>query len=265
MRALACLLLAGCATSWGITQAAGGQKILDEGVRESVVPLPGPREELRVVMPTQQELYPPPAQPNGQAGVGVGSAKPFALACTVMQHGQDTVYHSAFRYGHTWKWLAAVSFVIEAGTAALIYAAKPDDVSNQVGAGLVAADALVTGALAFAPRKEVFRVEQRADDTFVRGDCPEGLALAVGAQSFPVDALGRVGELGATALDDWMRTPAGPLRVTLGSQDETLPIGGDEQCSWNASHHQTACVRRSAGLDPAVTLVVPLGTLTRAE
>ena len=255
------LASSGCFTSWAITQGAGRPDILDEGVRESSVPIAGVREQLAVRLPTTIEFE---DSPTGQAGTH-GPPKPFALTCEVTQHAKDTVYHAAFRYGHTWKWVAASMFVAEAATAAIIYAADSTNGSAQVAAALFAADALGTAVIGLAPRKEVYRTEVRADDTVVRQDCPDGLALAIAGATFPIDAAGRIGEVGNRALDAWMRAPDGALRVTLNGQDETLAIGGDEQCAWNAAHHGARCVRYRPALDASVTLAVPMGTLTSAK
>ncbi len=265
------LASSGCFTSWAITEGAGQQKLLDESVHESAVPSPGAREALEVRLPLAQAYEAPvvttaPATPGVFTPAAPAAKRPLALVCQVTQRGDDTVYHAAFRYGSTWKKTAAVFFVLEAATAALIYASDTKDPSTQLAAAAVALDTLGTGIIAFAPRKEVYRTERRPDVTVVRQDCPDGLALAIGGESYPVDAAGRVGELGEAALDEWMRDPRAPVGLTLGGQDARLPLGADDVCGWNLQHHPDArCVQRLPRVDVAVTLAVPLGTLTRAE
>lgn len=262
----------GCFTSWALAEGAGQQKLLDESVRESAVPIAGAREALEVRLPLAPQ-YEPQVVAATPTAIGVPTTpptppvkKPLAVVCEVTQRGDDTVYHSAFRYGSTWKKTAAAFFVLEAATAALIYASDTKNPSTQVAAAAVALDALGTGIIAFAPRTEVYRTERRPDVTVVRQDCPDGLALDIGGESFPVDAAGRVGELGEAALDEWMRAPRAPVGLTLAGQDARLPLGADDVCGWNLLHHPEArCVRRVMRVDVAVTLAVPLGTLTRAE
>ena len=273
------LASSGCFTSFVAVQASGHPEILDESVRESAVPLGGPREELHVRMPLAIEYDAPTPAPATTGGTGAtpsapAVARPFQLSCTVTQRGQDTVYHAAFRYGHTWKWATAIMFAVEAGAAALTYASNSSDPGTQLGAALLAADAIGTGVIAFAPREEIYRSEVKPVDTLVRTDCPDGLALDVGGEPFAVDAAGRLGELGTTALADWMRSPHGALRLTLGGQEVPLPIGGAEQCAWHLAHDPAtrtvtpgpaACGRQVPPRDVAADLIVPLGTLTRAE
>ena len=257
------LASSGCFTSWAITEGAGDQKLLDEGVHESLVPVAGARELLEVRLPLAVQYVPPAA-----AGTSTGPTEktPLALVCQVTQHGDDTVYHAAFRYGRTWKKTAAVFFVLEATAAALIYASDTKDPGTQLAAAVVALDALGTGIIGFAPRKEVYRTELRPEVTVVRQDCPDGLELDVAGETFPVDAAGRVGDLGEAALDEWMRAPRAPLQVTLAGQAMALPIGGNEVCTWNAARRPGApCARYQPRVDVAATLAVPLGTLTRAD
>jgi hypothetical protein len=271
LSALLLLPLTGCFTSWVVIQASDSAKILDEGVHESKVPVGGVREELRVWMPFAVQHDPPPPSPTGGPGIGVGAAQPFALGCQVTQRGQDTVYHAAFRYGNTWKRAAVVMFAAEAIAAALIYIDDRDSAGNQVTAAVFAADAIGTGLLAFAPRKEIYRTEQRPDDTLVREDCPSGLALEVGGKAFPVDAAGRLGTLGDTAVDEWMSRPGAPMDVTLAGQRVELPVGADARCTWNQEHHLAvggvapACAQYRYKADVAVTISVALGTLTQAN
>lgn len=251
----------GCFVSWGGVQAAKAHRILDEGGREVSVPRPGVEEMLVVELPL--------------AGAP-------ALACTTTQRGQDTVYRTAFRYGRTWKRVAATMFVVEAALAAGIYFADRDHRNNQLGAGLLALDAVGTAALALVPRKEVFRTEVRASVQPVRNDCPDGLVLDIGGESFPVDAAGGLGDLGAAALEAWMRAPAAPLRVLLDGHIADLRVGAAELCVWERNHPAdppadppaapapapSGATCSTSGLPPRTafaSLVVPMGTLTRVD
>ena len=115
------LLLSGCATTWIVTEAAGGQRALDESVHEVHVPQPGIEEHLTVTLPlapqpvpgTQAVASTRPGQPTATA--------PFALTCAVAQSGHDIVYHQAFRYGSRWKKMTAAAFVIEGALGAVFW------------------------------------------------------------------------------------------------------------------------------------------------
>ena len=258
--------LGGCFSSWAITQASGGQAILDEGVREQHVPLPEVHERLNVRMPLVVEMdYPPgPASPSPNTG----TPRPFELHCEAKQNARDTVYHLAFRYGKTWKKVALTMFLIEgAVAAATYYGADQTKPGNQIITGYFAVDALGTAALLFAPRKEVFGSEQVPLTTHVRSDCPDGLALAIGAETFPVDAAGHIGELGLAALDGWMQRPAGAIGVTYAGQTIDMHLGLGEQCTWNRAHHpeQPACASYLPSREVFASMEVPMGTLTRME
>jgi hypothetical protein len=211
----------GCFASWIGVQASGSARILEEGAREVSVPMPGVREVLAVHLPL--------------AGSDV-----LELGCETIQRAKNTVHRTAFRYGKKWKYAAATMFVVEAAVATATYFGNRDNPQNQLVGGVVALDAIGTAALFFAPRKELYRTEERPVSNRVRTDCPEGLALDIGGEVYPVDAAGRIGELGAAALDTWMQAPGAPIRISYAGQTADVPIGQPEQCAWNESHHPAA-------------------------
>lgn len=254
------LLLSGCATSWIATQASGGQRLLDEDVHEVHVPQPGVTERLTVTLPLAPQMTQQPAQAGQPAQPA--TAAPFALTCAVDQSGHDIVYHQAFRYGSRWKKLTAVAFVIEAAAgAAFLLTASDKDPGGYVYGGFLAADALVTAPLIFIPRKEIYRSDDVPVTTAVRGDCPEGLALEIGSDTFPIDAAGKLGELGETALGEWMKAPSGPLRVDIAGQSRDLFVDDAGRCTWVRGHGGT-CQLYSGAMVATVTIPVAAGTLT---
>ncbi|HEU0035009.1 MAG TPA: hypothetical protein VFQ53_30495 [Kofleriaceae bacterium] len=269
MRALILILAVahgGCFTSWAITQSTGNQRILDEGVREERVPLPDVRERLHVRLPLTPTYPATAVQPAAPA-----DPLPFALECDSTQSARDAVYHSGFRYGKGWKKGTALMFLLEAGAAATYYfladRTKPE---NQLATGFFGLDAIGTAALFFVPRKEIYRSDVVPVSTHVRSDCPAGLLIDIAGETFPVDAAGRIGELGLAALDGWMQAPTGPLRLTFGDRTIDLNIRASEQCAWNRARHageraDQGCTMISSVGSVVADLEVPLGTLTRAE
>jgi hypothetical protein len=244
------IVLSGCATGWIAVEAAGGQRALDEDVHEVHVPQPGVDEHLTVTLPlaTQYE--------------GTGSAAqplPFALTCSTEQKAHDLVYHQAFRYGSRWKKMTAIAFVVEGAVgAAFLLTADSNHPGGYVYGGFLALDAAVTAPLFFIPRKEIYRSDDVPVTTAVRSDCPDGLALEIGGDTFPINAAGKLGELGDTALTEWMKAPSGPIRVTIAGQARDLPIGDAERCTW-ARDHQGICTTPGAPT-ASVTIGVPAGT-----
>lgn len=283
LAALAAVAVAssGCATTWLVTHATDSTRVWDESVREQVVPRPGVEERLTVTMPLAPQLAPATtttatATASGQPGAPAAAATPraelpFALRCVSEQRASDDVYHSAFRYGKRWKTGTAVMFLAEGAAAtALLLAGKRESAEPIYGA-FFALDAIGTAALFFAPRREIYRKDARATTTQVRTDCPEGLVLVIGGDSFPVDAAGRIGEVGEVALDDWMAAPSGPLLLQFAQQTIDLRIGAAEQCAWSRYHARGAAAPCPAspgmtGLprDAQGSIVVPVGTLTVA-
>jgi len=212
---VALALIPGCATGWIATEAAGGQRVLDEDVHEVHVPQPGVTEHLNV---TLQE--PAPA-------MGSAAATTASVTCGIDQSATDLVYHQAFRYGSRWKKAAAIAFVLEAAaSAAFLLTASDKEPNGYVYGGYLGLDALVTAPLIFIPRKEIYRTDEVPVTTAVRDDCPDGLAIAIGSDSFPVDASGRIGDLGAAALAEWMKTPGAPLRIDIAGQERELACTG---------------------------------------
>jgi hypothetical protein len=277
MRALCAFFAAtcsGCFTMWTTTQLSGTQRVWDEGVREQAVPLDGVEERLAVELPLAiMHEVPPPTTTSTttSATIPVTPAKelPFALTCVTTQRGQDEVYHSAFRYGTSWKKGAALMFLIEglSGSAMLFLGERSG--SDIVWGSFLAADAVGSAAIFFIPRKEIYRRDVVEVVTPIRDDCPAGLALEIAGESYPVDAAGRIGELGETALDDWMQQPSGIVRVTLPGQSTDLILGAAERCTWNRARQRTmgeGCTYQAVPSQTATaSLLVPAGTLTRAE
>jgi hypothetical protein len=202
--ALSGVALSGCATGWIMTQAVGGQRALDEGSHDVHVPQPGIEEHLTVSMAPMAD----------------------SLTCQVAQGGHDIVYHQAFRYGSRWKKTTAIAFLVEGALGAvLLLTASDKEPNNYLYGGFLALDAVVTAPLFFIPRKEIYRHDDVYVTTPVRTDCPEGLALEIDGNAYPIDAAGRVGELGTAALAEWAKTRASSLRVTLGGQERDLVAG----------------------------------------
>jgi hypothetical protein len=254
MKALACaiaLASSGCFTSWAVTQGFGGQKVLDEGVREQTVPLDGVSEKLGVTLPLEVEYDVEPAVANGSNPQTVApqnkTARPFALTCSTKQYAQDRVYHSAFRYGSRWKKMTGIGFLLEAalGTAFLLMdrnrdqtdPMKANDRSGLLAGGFLAIDAVGTLAIFFIPRKEVFTVDDKAVMTPIRDDCPDGLVLDIAGTSFPIDAAGRIGEMGEVALDEWMRAPSGTIALTFEGRVMPMRLDAREVCAWMRARH----------------------------
>ena len=268
----------GCFTSWVAIQATGSQRILDEGVREEVVPQPGVVERLALAVPLTIEYEAPAPSTASTASTATTPTTPttpaartplpFAIRCAAAQHGKDVAYRSAFRYGSRWKKATAIAFVIEAATAgALLLVADREDPNNVAIGAFFAADALGTAALFFVPRKEIYRADERPVSTPLRADCPDGLAIEIGGDAFAIDAAGRIGELGEAALDEWMTAPRGSLLVTFEGRTSELRIGPAEQCAWRRARDPQAAACQQGGYlasprTVGVTFEVPLGTLT---
>lgn len=269
----------GCFTTWAVSRALGGPP-WEEGVREEVVPLPGVTERLTVALPLQ-----PPTPASSGTGTStttttgatpVTAAMPFALQCTTHQEGKDSVYHSGIVHGRKWKIATAMAAVVEGASGALFLLATRNDADAQnrlegkIYGGFLTLDAIGSAVLFFLPRREVVRTDQRVTVTPVRADCPDGLTLDVGGDSFVIDAAGRIGEVGDAALAAWMQQPAGPLLVTLDGRALDLRVGAAEQCVWQrayAAGNAPACAtaatttsRRPA--DATAVFDVPVGSLS---
>jgi len=189
--------------------------VWDEGINEVHVPQPGVQEHLVVTLPLTSQ---------------VGSAaQSLALTCAVDQTGHDLVYHQAFRYGSRWKKMTALAFVLEGALGAVfLLTATNEKPDGYVYGGFLALDAVVTAPLILIPRKEIYRTDDAAVTTPLRSDCPEGLALEIGSDTFPVDAVGHLGELGDAALAQWK--PGAPIRATIAGQERDL-VCGPQSCT----------------------------------
>jgi len=246
----------GCFTTWVATQATGTQALWDEGVREEAVPLPGIEERLVLKLPaptTSTTTTTTSTSPGAQ--VTPAEPPPFALECRVEQQGRDAVYHSAFRYGSRWKKQTAIAFAVEAALGAVaLLTASEESPNGYVYGAFLAADALGTAATFFIPRKEVYRVDEKVATTAIRSDCPDGLTLTIGQDTFPVDAAGRIGELGEAALAEW-RAPA--------PRDPTLPAWQAAPRAPLLATFDGRTVELRTGI--AASISVPPGTLTQAD
>ncbi|MGE0403306.1 MAG: hypothetical protein AB7T06_41750 [Kofleriaceae bacterium] len=266
----------GCFTSWAITQGFGAQRILDEGVREQTVPLAGVEEKLAVSLPLDIQYEYGPAAPGTSTRTTQTRERtelPFALTCSTKQYAQDRVYHSAFRYGSRWKKTAGVSFLLEAALGAALLMidrnrgepepGMADDRSGLVAGGFLAIDAVGTLAIFFIPRKEVFTVDDKAVMTPIREDCPEGLVLEIAGTSYPVDAAGRIGDVGEAALDEWMRAAdsapgapgapgtTGTLALTFGGRAMPLRVEARERCAWIRARQSSTAITGASNATPS--------------
>lgn len=262
-------LSGGCFSFWGLTQITGTQSAWEQDVREESVPVPGVEENLVVSFPLGFEYEPAPYRSSADTSPPPAPVmKPFALSCTANQRGRDTVYRSAFRYGSRWKKFTAISFLAESAIAtAVLLGGDRSNVKTQMWGGLFAVDAIGTAAIFFIPRKDIYQKQEKTVITPLRTDCPDGLVLEIGGDSFPINAAGRLGELGDAALDQWMAAPNGTIQFSLDGRSTLLLVGANEQCAWNRAHHpelSQRCGAYSMALPRAVTgsLSVPLGTLT---
>ena len=287
---VAALAGGGCFTTWATIQIAGKPEALDESVRQETVAMPGVKEQLQVRLPLGDGTTAGPAVAPGAAGMtgttagdgrdpeALGSGEPlgprpgpFELGCTTVQRAEDTVYRSAYRYGKKWKYGTAAMFVLEAAAASLyLLAGDREKPEHLLLGGFLGLDALGTAALFFAPRKEIYRSDVKPAVATIRTDCPDGLVLEIAGESYPVDAAGRIGELGFAALDEWMLAdaPAGTVQLALDGRVIPLQLGDIERCSWIRHRHGTPPVRcpryGAVRRDVLATLEVPLGTLSRA-
>lgn len=240
----------GCFTSWAVTQATGTERLWEEGARTVSVPQPGVTELLAVTLPTRpvQSIH---------------------LTCVSSQRATDRVHTAAFRYGKKFKLVTAVAFAVEGALgAAFVLTADRDHSANYVYGGVLGLDALGTAAMLLFPRKEVVRAEDRPVTTELHTMCPDGLVLEVAGDTFPVDAIGGIGDLGEAALDAWMAAPRGSLLVSFAGRTHQLHVGPPEQCAWRTAREgadQAGCTARLSLVPATTTFEVPLGTLGLAQ
>ncbi len=259
--------LTGCFSFWGLSQITGAQSAWEQNVREERVPLPGVEENLVVTLPLGFEYEPAPYRSSTDTTPAPAPVvKPFAITCNAHQRGRDTVYRSAFRYGSRWKKFTAISFLAESAIAtAVLLGGDRTTAKTQLWGGFFAVDAIGTAAIFFIPRKEIYQQTEKTVITPLRTDCPDRLVLEIGGDSFPINAAGRLGELGDAALDQWMAQPTGALQVSLDGRTALLLVGANEQCAWNRARHPErapGCNAYASPREVTVSLPLPLGTLT---
>lgn len=257
MRALllaAALLLAlpGCFTTWATLRVAGYPGAVDEDVREERVPLPGISETLVVSLPMENV-----------------SSTDVRFRCAVDQHGRDAVYRAAYRYGRGWKKATAIMFVAEAALGSVLLLTTPRDhesyAAYMLGGGLLAVDALGTGALFFAPRKEIYARTEVPVTTHVRDACPDGVVVEIGGESLPINAAGRLGDAATTAFDQWMQSPTGSLVVSYSGRSALVNVTDAMRCEWRRQRSQNPAVEPPCVGYPSVLAAridVPAGTLS---
>ena len=246
MRALALMaLVSGCATTWIGTQATGTQRAWDEHVREVSVPLPGVTERINIGFP-----------------IALQAGAPFELTCSTHQRAKDVVYHSAFRYGKRWKLMTGLMALAEGAIATALLWDRDAKPQNWLYGGFLAADATITAALFFIPRKEIYATEERSVVTPVRADCPEGTVLSIGTERYPIDAAGRIGDVAEAALDAWMKEPVGPLQLEVAGQVQRVELGAPEQCLWRRTHGGDPCYAGLALPTVLTSFEVPVGALS---
>jgi hypothetical protein len=238
-----CALLTGCATTWITTQATGTQGAWDEHVREVSVPLPGVQERINVTFP-------------------VASPGTFALTCTTFQRAKDVVHHSAYRYGRRWKIMSGLMALAEGALGAAYLYARDEKPEHWLYGGFLATDAVVTAALFFIPRKEIYNTREKPVYTEVRSDCPDGTMLSIGMERYPVDAAGRIGEVAEAALDAWMKEPMGPLQLEVAGWVQRVELGDPERCLWRRTHGADVCYAGLALRSVLISVEVPVGALS---
>ncbi len=128
--------------------------------------------------------------------------------------------------------------------------------------GFLAADAVVTAALFFIPRKDVYATREVPVLTPVRSDCPDGTVLSIGMERYPVDAAGRIGEVAEAALDAWMKEPMGPVQLEVAGTVQRVELGDGERCLWRRTHVGDACYTGLALQYLLISVEVPVGALS---
>ncbi|MGE0550546.1 MAG: hypothetical protein AB7O24_14185 [Kofleriaceae bacterium] len=253
--AMLALTTSGCATIWTIGKVAGTDLAPSENVREVSVPKPGVTERLTVFLDGDRPNRAPHAP------------EPLVrLSCHVDQLGPEDLYRSESVYASGWKWSMLAGVLVEGLAAAALYASRDEEPGAEYAAGLFAVDAVASaGLLLLQPRKDLFTHEQRVVTTRVRSTCPEGVSLDIAGNTFRVDSTGDIGELGSTALGEWMNEPTGAVIVRFETRTAEFRIGDAQRCEWLRRRDPKAaqsCV--SYGAAPMfVKLDLPVGTATR--
>lgn len=270
----------GCATFWATSQIVAGRPPFDENAREQSVPLPGVTERLGVTLHLEGKPVPPAnaamtQNPTPAPAPTTSAAPPDPVVeCVVVQNGREQVYRAASYYGKTWKWTAGISFLIE-GAIAAVYLLAGSETGHYVIGGYLAADALVTGGLFFAPRRDIYERSERATSLRVRNDCPEGLLLEVAGRPVPIDADGRLSPLALALIERHITGTPEPIRVRLGAFGGEIQLDPAIRCSWARRRSLAAATElcKIAGAEQqtsmdrgsrVVVLDVPLGLLTSA-
>lgn len=242
--ALVATLLTGCFTTWVGLRAAGYPGAGDEGVREQRVPLPGIDERLVV------SLAPEKITPSG-----------FSFSCTASQRGRDAMYRASYRYGSGFKKGTAIMFIAEAAMSAVFLLTEPKNEMNKplqvVGGVFFGVDAIGTAALFFIPRKELYSRAEIAVETPIRSVCPEGVMVEIASETFPLNALGELGELGSAAFDQWMSRPTGALIVTFAGRSAMIDVNDADRCVWQRTRGQGASATAAATAAPPATGYAP--------
>ena len=236
--------LSGCATSWFIVQGTGTQSSLDEDNHEVSVPQPDFTEHLSVRMPVATAYQMTPGVNGGPAVRG--AELPFKFACSRTQIGQNQLVRHSYRYGSRWKKTAIIAVLLEGAISALgLLSASQDKPDGYLYGGYFALDALLTLPLIFIPRKEISAESRVTVTTPLDDSCPEGLAVELAGQSYPINAAGRVSADAERVIAQWRTNPnpSDALEVSFAGQRRELRLYG--------------------GVDPSVELAVPPGTLTR--
>ncbi len=216
----------GCFTTWVAVRAAGYSGAVDEGVREQRVPLPGLEEKLVVSLAPEKI-----------------TASGFSFSCSANQVGRDAQYRAAYRYGSGFKKGVAIMFIAEAAMSAVFLLTEPKDPANkplQVAGGVFfGIDAIGTAALFFVPRRELYGRTELAVETPIRSVCPEGVMVEIASETFPLNALGELGELGSAAFDQWMSRPNGSLVVTFAGRSAMIDVTDADRCVWQRARSAT--------------------------
>jgi len=258
------LFSGGCASLWAASMLIEGKPTMETKGGSETVHVPGVRERLPVKAFIAR---------NGVEQGGTG----LTFDCTVTQTGQEIEYVAATRYDGSWKLWTALAFLGEGAIVALNFHEGVRGLGSQVGVGWMAADAVGSGLLFFAPERDVYEQRPRSQTITVNRVCPEGLTLEARGVPVPIGADGSASELGQKLFDEQMTAPVPALRLHVAGASADLPISPANRCYW-ASHRpathlvQSYCTGVAESLQPGtqpgmieVTFDVPVGTGTRTK